>query len=147
MYSSLRDYPKFPDESDIAAELSHDDVLSATITAARSGYQRDGELGLFHELYLSQKKFYSEGKLPATFLARTCARMGKRDEALRLLRDDDQNHTAVFLMIREDLDLRLLRDQPEYQALLAPVNPLPLLGRPHLELALTLTSGLYPYPV
>ena len=125
MYSSLRDYPKFLAESDIAAELSHDDVLKATITAARSGYQRDGELGLFHELYLSQKKFYSEGKLPATFLARTCARMGKRDEALRLLREDYQNHTAVFLMIREDLDLRLLHDQPEFQALLAPVNPPP----------------------
>ena len=125
MYSHLHDYPKFLAESDIAADLSHDDVLKATTAAARAGFQRDGELGLFHELYLAQKKFYSEGKLPATFLARTCARMGKRDEALRLLREDYEKHSAVFLMIREDFDLRLLQDEPEYQDLLAPVNPPP----------------------
>ena len=125
MYSSLHDYPRFLAENDIAADLSHDDVLKVTNAAARAGFQRDGELGLFHELYVSQKNFYSEGKLPATFLARTCARMGKREEALRLLREDYQKHTAVFLMIREDLDLRLLKDEPDYQALLAPVNPPP----------------------
>jgi len=132
MYLAFRDYPKFLSESDTGAEISHDEVLKATNAAARAGFYRDGELGLFHDLYLSQKKFCAEGRLPATLLARTCARMGKRGEALRLLREDYDQHIPVFLMIREDLDLRLLKDEPEYQALLAPVNPPPpALPSPH----------------
>ncbi len=123
MYFTLREYPGFLSESDIAADLSHDDVLKATTAAARTGFQRDGELGLFHELYLSQKKFHAEGKLPGTYLARTCVRMGKREEALRLLREDYDRHEPAFLLIRENLDLLTLKDEPEYQALLREVNP------------------------
>jgi len=130
MYWAQRDYPKFLSENDTAAELSHDEVLKATNAAARAGFNRDGELGLFHDLYMSQKKFCAEGRLPATFLARTCARMGKHAEALRLLREDYEQHIPVFLMIREDLDLRLLKDEPEFQALLAPVNPPPPAASP-----------------
>jgi len=125
MYSVLRDYPDSLAESERAADLSHNDVLKATTAAARAGFNRDGELGLFHELYLSQKQFHQEGKLSATFLACTCARMGKREEALRLLREDYDKHNPVFLMARENLDLLLLKDEPEYQALLRTVNPPP----------------------
>jgi hypothetical protein len=36
-----------------------------------------GALGGLHELYMAKKRFYAEGKLPATFLAKTCVRIGK----------------------------------------------------------------------
>ncbi|MGB7434921.1 MAG: hypothetical protein WBW49_05825 [Candidatus Acidiferrum sp.] len=81
MYLTLRDYPNYLIESEKTAELTHDSVLKEITAAAKGGYQRDGERGLMRDLYGSQKKFHSEGKFPATLLARTCARLGKKQEA------------------------------------------------------------------
>jgi len=55
--------------------------------------------------------------------------MGKKDEALDLLREDCARHNAVFLMIRQNLTLLTLNQEPGYQELLrklhspAPENP------------------------
>lgn len=80
MYMSLHDYPDFLAESEKAGEISRDAVVKDTTAAARKGYQRDGERGLFRDLYLAQKKSHEEGKLPGTFLAITCAQSGKKRE-------------------------------------------------------------------
>jgi tetratricopeptide (TPR) repeat protein len=126
MYRTLRDYPNFLRESERAAELSHDDVLKATTAAAKAGFRQDGERGLLQRLYLSQKKFYAEDKLPGTFLAITCAQLGKKEEALHLLREDYARHNAVFLMIRQNLILLTLDHEPGYQELLRKVHsPVP----------------------
>ena len=123
MYMNLRDYPDFLMESEKAAEISHDEVLKGTTAAARKGFQRDGESGLFHDLYLAQKKFHQEGKLAATYLAITCAQAGRKKEALQLLREDYDKHRAVFLMFRQHPDLLTLKDEPEYQELWSKVRP------------------------
>jgi len=117
MYLAFHDYPGFLAESERAAEISHDQVLKDTIAAARRGFQQDGERGLFHSLYLAQKRAYAEGKLPATYLAITCARLGKKKEAIQLLQEDYEKHNATFLMYRQHLDLLTLKDEPGYQEL------------------------------
>ncbi len=122
MYMTLRDYPNFLVESEKAAELSHDRVLKDITAAARAGFHRDGARGLFHELYLSQKKFYAQEKLPGTILAITCARLGKKEEALQLLRQEYDKHSPTFLMFRQDLDLLTLNKEPAYQELLRKVH-------------------------
>jgi hypothetical protein len=124
---TLRDYPNFLAESESAAELSHDEVLKTTTSAARAGFRQDGERGLLRNLYLSQKTFYTQGKLPGTLLAITCAQMGKKDEALHLLREDYERHDAVFLMIRQNLILLTLQQEPGYQQLLRTIHsPAPM---------------------
>jgi tetratricopeptide (TPR) repeat protein len=126
MYMTLRNYPNFLLESEKAAELSRDRVLEETTAAAKAGFQRDGELGLFHELYLTQKKFYAENKLPGTFLAITCVRLGKKEEALQLLRQEYDRHSAAFLMVRQNLELLSLSKEPGYQDLLSKIHsPVP----------------------
>jgi tetratricopeptide (TPR) repeat protein len=126
MYLTLRDYPNFLAESEKSAELSHDQVLKDTLAAARLGFQRNGERGLLHEMYIAQKKFHEEGKLSGTILAMTCARMGKKEEALQLLRDDYDKHDAKLLMFRDNADLLTLRNEPGYQDLLRKVHsPVP----------------------
>ncbi len=125
MYMTLRDYPNFVRESERAAELSHDEVLKATTAAAKAGFRQDGERGLLRKLYLSQKNFYTEGKLAGTFLAITCAQLGKKDEALHLLREDYERHDAVFLMIRQSLILLTLQQEPSYQQLLRKIHSPP----------------------
>ena len=122
---TLRDYPNFVRESERAAELSHDEVLKATTAAAKAGFRQDGERGLLRKLYLSQKNFYTEGKLAGTFLAITCAQLGKKDEALHLLREDYERHDAVFLMIRQSLILLTLQQEPSYQQLLRKIHSPP----------------------
>jgi tetratricopeptide (TPR) repeat protein len=126
MYMTLRDYPDFFTESEEAAELSGDQILKQTTIAAKAGFQRDGERGLFHALYQSQRKFYSEGKLAGTFLAMTCARMGRKEEAIQLLREEYGKHSPKFLMLRDNADLITLKDEPGYQELLSKVHsPMP----------------------
>ncbi len=118
MYLSLRDYPNFLRESERAAALSHDEVLKATTAAAKGGFRQNGERGLLQQLYLSQRKFYAEAKLPGTLLAITCAQLGKKDEALQLLRGDYEQHNPAFLIIRQNLTLLTLNQEPGYQELL-----------------------------
>jgi tetratricopeptide (TPR) repeat protein len=126
MYLTLRDYPNYLIESDKTADLTHDSILKQITAAVRAGYRRDGEHGMLQALYSSQKQFYEQGKLPATVFARTCAHVGKKQEALHLLRQAYDHHETAFLMIRESLDLLALKDEPQYQELLHKLNvPLP----------------------
>jgi len=117
-YLTLRDYPNFLLESDKVSELTGDPVLKVTNAAAREGFRRGGERGLLSYLYQAQKKFHDQGKLTGTELAGTCIRLGKREEALQLLREDYQNHRELFLFIRSDYILRELKDEPGFQELI-----------------------------
>ena len=54
----------------------------------------------------------------ATYLAITCARLGRKEEAIRLLQEDYDRHESKFLMIRDNPDLLRLRDERGYQKLL-----------------------------
>jgi Tfp pilus assembly protein PilF len=122
MYLSLRNYPEYLAESEKAADLSNDQVLKHTTLAAKAGLQQDGERGFFRALYNSQKKVYGEGKLAGTFLAMTCARMGKKQEAIQLLREEYDKHSPHFLMMRDHPDLLLLKDEPGYRELLSKIH-------------------------
>ncbi len=130
IYLHLRRYPEFLEESERTAELSGDRVLTDNIAAARAGFDREGASGLLHDLYLSQERSYREGKLAGTFLAITCAHMGKKAEAIQLLREEYNKHSAPFLMLRDHPELVTLKEEPGYQELLrkvqAPMPPAPI---------------------
>jgi tetratricopeptide (TPR) repeat protein len=117
-YMAMRDYPDFLLESETMAKLNRDPVLQATNTAARDGYRRDGERGLLNALYAAKKKFHDQGMISGTNLARICVRLGKKEEALQLLREDYLKHRAEFISIRADLVLADLRGEPEFQELI-----------------------------
>ena len=132
IYLALREYRDFLAENEKMADLSHDQVLKDTMVAARLGFQRDGERGLLRELYAKQKQFHAEGKLSATALAITCARMGRKKEAVQLLTEDYDKHNPQFLAIRQDLELLGLMDEPGYQELVSRLHlPAPAFGDSH----------------
>lgn len=64
---ALGDYPGFLAENEKAADLTQDEVLKVANAAARAGFGKDGERGMFRELYDSQKSFYAQGKLAEQF--------------------------------------------------------------------------------
>lgn len=126
MYLALGEYSNFLKESETAAVLAQDEVLGATTAAAREGFRRDGERGLFLALHHSQEDFYAQGKLAGAFLAITCARMGRKREALDLLQREYEKHSATFLMLKDNPNLVMLKDEPGYQELLRKVHmPVP----------------------
>jgi tetratricopeptide (TPR) repeat protein len=122
LYFARRDYPNFLIENQKAAELARDPLLEAATAAAREGFQHDGERGLLDRLYAIQKTTYADGKIPGVYLARTCVRLGKKDEALELLRAEYQSHGSEFLLIRADLVLTELKAEPGYQQLIGDLH-------------------------
>lgn len=122
MNLSLRNYPEFLIESEKTADLTHDQVLKETTAAARAGFRRDGETGLLHDLYMARKKKYAEAKLAGTAVAEIGLRIGRRDEALRLVHDDFAHHRAEFLWILTDPELMTLKSDPRYQQLINKLN-------------------------
>jgi tetratricopeptide (TPR) repeat protein len=118
MYWYLRDYPEFLQESQQVASLKHDPVLAETNAAANAGFRRDGERGLLTDLQAVQKRLAAEGKLNIGLLATTYVRMGERAEAVRLLREEFDNHLDEFPYARQDLDLLTLNDEPGFRELI-----------------------------
>jgi tetratricopeptide (TPR) repeat protein/predicted DNA-binding transcriptional regulator AlpA len=117
MYWHLRSYQDFLTENEKMANSNHDPVLIETTAAARAGFDRDGERGLLHDLYLDQKELHAKGKISGTLLAETCVRLGRKEEALQLLQDDYDHHRAEFLWTLTDRGLLTLKDEPAYREL------------------------------
>jgi hypothetical protein len=56
--------------------------------------------------------------MPGVFLAKTCVLMGKKAEAMMLLREDYKKHREYFILIRTDPILAALGNEPEFQELI-----------------------------
>jgi tetratricopeptide (TPR) repeat protein len=113
----LRDYPAYLAEGQKAAEIRNDPVLKDTIASARLGYAKGGERGLLNSLHEAQKKYYVTGKLHGAMLAITCAIMGRSQEALQLLESAYEHHEMDAIWCLSDPELRTMKDEPGYQAL------------------------------
>ncbi len=118
----LHDYPTYLAEGEQAAHSVNDPVLKDTLTAAREGYAQGGERGLLRRLYVAQKGYYAAGKLSGSILAHTCVQMGKKDEALQIMKEEYTQHSAVFLAYLSDPDLLTLKDDPRYKELVKKIN-------------------------
>jgi tetratricopeptide (TPR) repeat protein len=122
IYFARREYANFLIESGKTVELTRDPVLRATNAAAQAGLRRDGDRGFLLDLYIAQKRFYGEGKIEGTTFAKTCVQLGKKEEALQLLRKDYEHHDPQFLLVRTDLELLTLKDEPAYRELLTKIR-------------------------
>jgi tetratricopeptide (TPR) repeat protein len=114
-----RDYPDYLAEEKTVAESKNDSVLKDIIAASQSGYSHGGERGLLLALYEKQEKYYAEGSVSAADLAQTCDRLGKKAEALRLIKEACARHDFLALAAK----LPSLKDDPEYKTLMSGVRP------------------------
>ena len=131
---SLRDYPSFLTEGQLAAESSGDAALLDMIAAARAGYQRGGERGLLQALYTKEKHYYAAGKSHAPLLARICLLMGRKREALDVMEDAYIRKDIDVLALLSQPDLLSLKDDPRYQVLAQKINfPRPPASGPGLR--------------
>ncbi len=119
---NLRDYSGFLAEGEHTAQEANDPILKDVIASARAGYAHGGSRGLLNALYAKQKEYYRAGKLHVTTLASTCVLMGKRQEALQLLEDAYSRHDIEVLACLSHPDLRSLKSEPRYVALVKKIN-------------------------
>jgi len=118
----LGDYPAYLEEEERNAQSVDDPVQKDIAASARAGYTRNGPSGLLDALYTKQKQYYEDGKYPATFLAQTCVRLGKRQEALQLLEAAYAGRESEVVAILSDPDLLTLREEGRYKTLASRIN-------------------------
>jgi hypothetical protein len=124
MFISLdrQDYPAFLLEGQKTAEIMHDPILSDIIASARAGYARAGRRGLMDRLYAKQKEYYLQGRYDGIMLAKACALMGRKQEAMQPLEEAYNRHEINVLSCLSHSDLLTLRDDPRYVALVKKIN-------------------------
>jgi len=119
VYLARRDYANYLMESRKAAELSHDTYALAVVGAGERGLAAGGAQGMLEGMLDAQKKLYLQGQAPAYELAKTCALLGRKQEAIEYLKVVYVQHDYLILISRIDPALGNLRDEPAYRHLVA----------------------------
>jgi tetratricopeptide (TPR) repeat protein len=105
-------------ESKKAATLMHDDQRMALVSAGETGYAAAGQRGMLLAVLKAQKSFYSQGKESPYELARTCALLDDKSQALEFLQIANAKHDPALLQILSDSAFDHLRPDPSFQSLL-----------------------------
>jgi tetratricopeptide (TPR) repeat protein len=106
-------------ESKKAATLMHDDQRMALVNAGELGLANGGQRGMLLAILKVEKSFYSQGKESPYELARTCALLDDKSQALEFLQIANSKHDPALLQILSDSAFNHLRPDPSFQSLLS----------------------------
>ena len=120
------EYQQFLSERRKAATLLHDQARLDIVTAAEKGLSRGGAQGMWNAMLKEQQRLRADGKESAYNLARTCALLGRKQEALDELQTAYREHEPALMSIRIDLALVSLHDEPRFREMLAEIGLPPL---------------------
>jgi tetratricopeptide (TPR) repeat protein len=112
-----KDYRTYIDQSKRVALLSHDDQLTAIVNTAQRGLAHGGERGLLEGIRLVQQQYFDRGQSSGLELARTCALLGRKKEAVMYLKAAIAEHDYMVLNIAANPDFALLNGDPDFEDL------------------------------
>jgi Tfp pilus assembly protein PilF len=120
------EYAQYLAESRKSATLLHDQARLDIVAAGEKGLARGGAQGMWSDMLKEQQRLHGDGKETAYNLARTCASLGRRQEALDYLQTAYQQREPELVSMRVDLQLSSLHDEPRFREILAQVGLPPL---------------------
>jgi len=118
--------PQYLAERRKAATLLHDQARLDIVTAGEKGLARGGAQGMWNAMLKEQQRLRADGKESAYNLARTCAMLGRKQEALDYLETAYQQHETEIVSMRIDVMLTTLHDEARFREILAEVGLPPL---------------------
>jgi tetratricopeptide (TPR) repeat protein len=116
------EYSQYLAESRKAATLLHDQVRLEIVSAGEKGLARGGAHGMWSDMLKAQQRLHGDGKESAFNLARTCALLGRKQEALDDLQTAFEQHEPELVSMRVDVALSSLHDEPRFREMLARVG-------------------------
>jgi Tfp pilus assembly protein PilF len=122
LYLAEADYPNFVAESRKDALLLHDNAALAITASAERGLTAGGAKVMFENMLQTQKKYYAQGLVPPTAIARTCALLGNKDEAVQYLKIAYDQHDELLLSVKNYPALNSLHQDSAYRDLLTRMN-------------------------
>src|SRR5271156_1497263 len=113
------EYAQYLAESRKAATLLHDQARLEIVSAGEKGLARGGAQGMWSDMLKEQQRLHADGKETAFNLARTCASLGRKQEALDNLQTAYQQREPELVSMRVDVQLSSLHDEPRFREILA----------------------------
>jgi Tfp pilus assembly protein PilF len=125
IYLAREDYRDYLKEWRQTATLLHDPNELAVEGAAEKGFSTGGYDGMLKSILRAQKRLNSQGALPDYSLAMTYARLGDEQNSLQCLRAAYDKHDSSLLFLSSEPAFDTLRDDPEFNDLVARISPVP----------------------
>ncbi len=117
-----KDYRGFVDHTKRLATISSDKQLLATANAAQRGLARGGERGMLEAMRLVQQRDFDAGRSSGFDLARTCALLGRKQEAVAALKAAIAAHDYMVLTISTNPDFVPLSGDPGFEEVLRQIT-------------------------
>jgi tetratricopeptide (TPR) repeat protein len=111
------DYRGFVDQSKRLAVMSKDAQLMTIANAAQRGLAGGGEQGMLEAMRVAQQRYFDRGQSSGFQLARTCALLGRKQEAITYLKAAIASHDYMVLNISSDPTFALLNGDPDFDDL------------------------------
>ncbi|KAA6459544.1 hypothetical protein DYQ86_15585 [Acidobacteria bacterium AB60] len=115
---SQKDYRTFIEQTRRLADLSANAQLLAVAGAAEEGLARDGEHGMLESMRVVQKRYFDSGQSSGFELARTCALLGRNQDAVRALKGAIAAHHYAVLETAADPTFNNLAGDAAFQELI-----------------------------
>jgi tetratricopeptide (TPR) repeat protein len=119
---SQKDYHTFIDQTQRLAGISNDKQLTAIADAAQRGLSKGGERGMLEAMLVVQQHDFDSGQSSGIELARTCALLGRKQEAVTYLKAAVAAHDYMVLNIAAEPTFALLNGDPAFEELLRQIT-------------------------
>ena len=117
-----KDYRTFIEQTRRLGTLSGDQQLLDLADAAQRGLAKSGYRGMLEAMRVVQLRYFSSGKASGLDLARTCALLGRKQEALNYLNAAVANHDYMVMTAYASPDFASLHNDPAFEQFCRQVN-------------------------
>ncbi|MGA7522235.1 MAG: tetratricopeptide repeat protein [Acidobacteriaceae bacterium] len=110
-----RDYRTFIDQTRRIGTITHDPQYTDLAAAAERGLSRGGTRGMLEAMRPVQEHYFQTGRTSGYELARTCALLGRQDDAVRYLKATIQARDYIVFGSISDPDFASLRGNAGFE--------------------------------